>query len=85
MSLSGYSFENRAVRIRIVFYLSISPKTMSKEQKVATKSANMLPMLTVGMRCMLWLTGVRNFKRVGLDVPFDTKVTPTSPLGDSTV
>lgn len=59
--------------------------TISKEQNVATKSANVTPTPIVGMRCMLWLTGVRIFIRLGRDPPALIKLTPTSPFGDSTL
>lgn len=35
--------------------------------------------------CILWETGVRSLALCGRELPLATKVTPTSPLGDSTL
>ena len=65
-------------------YLSISPKTMSTVPIIVTRSANCLFFINLGKNWMWLYAGDRILHLYGLFVPSPIKVTPNSPLGDST-
>src|SRR5512140_784121 len=64
-------------------YLSTSPRTMSTEPMMATRSATSTPFACGGMDPRLSKEGVRQWIRYGLAPPSDSRKTPSSPRGDS--
>jgi len=72
------------VTLTFLYYLSISPKTISCVPIIVTRSANIKSLLIISKLCKCKNPGALILHLYGRDVLLDTKKTPNSPLGAST-